>query len=55
MSAQRRINALSKHLQDRDRTLQFRTEDIYKWLTRDNVELRARMLYFLKVHRPRLK
>ena len=49
MSAQRRINALSKHLQGSDRILQFRPQELYLWLTRDNVELRDRMLDFLQV------
>ncbi len=57
MAAERRVAALSRHLtSSSDVSLSakvdlrdFAAEDVYMFLTRDNVELRAKMLDFLKV------
>ena len=50
MSAQRRLSAISKHLESpAGEEPQLRARDLYLWLTRDNVELRGRMFDFLKV------
>jgi hypothetical protein len=48
MAAERRMSALSRQLTS-IATTGLVPRDIYLWLTRDNVELRDRMLDFLKV------
>lgn len=56
MAAERRVAALSRHLtSSNDIVLKsklelrdFSAEEVYLFLTRDNVELRAKMLDFLK-------
>lgn len=57
MAAERRVAALSRHLtSSTDVSLSskvdlrdFAADGVYLFLTRDNVELRAKMLDFLKV------
>ena len=58
MAAERRVAALSRHLtsaSDVDIVSKFNLRDfeadvVYRFLTRDNLELRARMLDHLKVY-----
>ena len=58
MAAERRVAALSRHLtsaSDVDivskiNLRDFEADEVYRFLTRDNLELRARMLDHLKVH-----
>ena len=57
MAAERRVAALSRHLtsaSDVDivskiNLRDFEADEVYRFLTRDNLELRARMLDHLKV------
>ncbi len=58
MAAERRVAALSRHLtsaSDVDivskiNLRDFEADEVYRFLTRDNLELRARMLDHLKVY-----
>ena len=58
MAAERRVAALSRHLtsaSDVDIVSKidlrdFEADEVYRFLTRDNLELRARMLDHLKVY-----
>lgn len=57
MAAERRVAALSRHLTNavdgdivsKISLRDFDADDVYRFLTRDNIELRARMLDHLKV------
>lgn len=49
MATERRLSVLNRHINVARGDA--RARDIYLWLTRDNVELRDRMLDFLKVRR----
>lgn len=53
MSAKRRLGALNNHLliTENENGSQLEPRGIYNWLTRDNIELRIRMLNFLKARR----
>ena len=59
MAAERRVAALSRHLTSaidvdvvsKTSLRDFDADEVYKFLTRDNLELRAKMLDHLKVRR----
>lgn len=53
MSTERRLSALSRHLASSSEV--FSSRDVYLWLTRDNVELRDKMLGFLKASNTRIQ
>ncbi len=58
MAAERRVAALSRHLTNavdvdivsKTSLRDFDADEVYRFLTRDNLELRAKMLDHLKVH-----